>query len=391
LLQRNRYWLYAIVLLSVFGAAGYAFGEATYDPPSRLPQLSFSTRDPLYGANTDVASELDALRATLGDDGAVGLEPYGVVFSIPLPRTLADRLFAERDEAATIFAAQGPGGSFRFLLISGSDSPAIFAVEAPFSRSSPEQPAGVFLAINPGDVAFDGLRGAVEAMLPGLVDLDQAEVSPDDVYIFGPYQRGDGEVLRGRIEGNMVMTYLAEGIEAGNGGVSLVAPLFIVAGGPGRGTIEGIYHPARRAIMEPLWGTSSTTTLAHELVHAYLATVAADRPAILATAADYLERAHPVLHGQVVGDLYQRLCREARAEESLAFITGAIAARQTHTVASQRILENAGYAAISEAILYSDFGLLVQLGLLPPCMTPPEGATGEIERDFYDELDAACW
>jgi hypothetical protein len=139
-----------------------------------------------------------------------------------------------------------------------------------------------------------------------------------------------------------------------------------------------------------LWGQVSTATLGHELTHAYLDTVVADKQPLLSQAADYLEQAHPVLHGKVVGDLYQQLGREGRAEESLAFITGAIAAHQTKTVATRQLLENTGNLSISEAILYSDVRLLVQFKLLPDCMLPPESAQGAISQAYYNGAEAAC-
>jgi hypothetical protein len=334
---------------------------------------------------------MDRLRATIAADGAAPLDAYGYVFRIALPRTLGDRLFSERDEAATIFSAHAASGDYRFLLLSAGGAPATLAIEAPFSRSSPAQPTGVFLAVDPADAAFDGLRQAIEAILPALDDLQKFELESGSVYVFGPFLGGDAAALRDRVERSTVIRHLSDAIDAAGGEhVSAAAPLLLVTGGPARGTIDAVYHPARRAVMEPLWGEGTTASLAHELVHAYFDTVAGNRLEMLGTAADYLERAHPVLHGEVVGDLYQRLGREGRAEESLAFITGAIAAQQTQTVASQRLLEYPGNLAISEAILYSDVRLLVEYGILPLCMLPDPAASGRIASAYYALVEVAC-
>jgi hypothetical protein len=41
-------------------------------------------------------------------------------------------------------------------------------------------------------------------------------------------------------------------------------------------------------------------------------------------------------------------------------------------------------------VLYSDIGLLAQIGLLPPCMLGSEGAEGELSPAFYAEVAANC-
>ncbi len=389
LLQRYRYWLYAIVVLGLLGAVGYGIGNAVYNPPSRLPALDFSTDEPLYGVNASVASELEMVRQTFADPSALQLQPSGRVFRIELPRTLGDRLFGKRDEAVTIFTANGPSGDFRFFELSG-EGRRIFAIEAPLALSSRDQPTGIFLALDTSDPTLGALSRALDSMLPAVRDLPTLDLSSSNVYVFGPYDDGDAPALRASIEGNTVMHYLTGAIDKADGEVSVAAPVFMVSGGPARGTINGLYQPDRRVIMEPLWGDHSTAVLGHELTHAYLDTVVRQKQDLLSQAADYLDTAHPVLSGQVVSDLYQRLSREGQAEESLAFLTGSIAAHQTKTVSTQRLLQNTGNLAFSEAILYSDAGLLVQFGLLPPCMTPNEGARGQITPAFYDSVRLAC-
>jgi hypothetical protein len=378
------------VALALLATAAYAIGYATYDPPSRLPALVFNEEEPLYGTNAALTSELDLVREAFSEDAALDLEPGGTVFRLPFPRTVADRLFGRRDEVATVFTAGSPAGEFRFLALSEGGETRILAVEAPLGLSASDQPTGIFLALDPADPALSPLIDALEALLPGLDEQHTVDLRPEDYYVFGPYGGADVEALREHVESNVVTAHLADAIAAKNGDVSLAAPVFLVARGPSRGTTNAVYHSARRVVMEPLWGESSTASLAHELVHAYMDTVAPDRREALTHAADYFDNAHPVLYGEVVGDLYERLGREGRAEEALAFLAGAIAAQQTKTVATQRLLANTGNLAISEAVLYSDVGLLLQIGLLPVCAQAGEGVDGEITHEFYESLEAAC-
>jgi hypothetical protein len=387
-LAKFRYALTAILALVLLAGAAFAIGAATYDPPSRLPALVFDTSEPLYGMNATVNAELDLIRQRFSEPGALDLEPAGAAFRLPLPRTVADRLFGRRDEEATVFAALSAAGEFRFLVLAKGSGPRIFAVEARLVLCDP--PAGVFLALDEADPAMAPLLKALDALLPRLDGVPVMEVSAEDFYVFGPYLGGDVETLRSRVAANVVMRHLAARLEETRSDVSLSAPVFLIERGPPRGTINALYHPARRLVMEPLWGDSGTASLAHELVHAYLDTVAMDRQGLLSRAADYLEDTHPVLHGEVVGDLYERLGRDGRAEETLAFLVGALAAGQTKTVATQFLLENPGNLAVSEAVLYSDVRLLVQAGLLPACMLPRDDVQGEITHAFYEMVDSEC-
>jgi hypothetical protein len=389
LLQRYRYGLAAVVALVLLTGMAYAIGAATYDPPSRLPSLVF-TEQPLFGTNQAVASELDLIREAFSEPGALELQPAGPVFELALPRTVADRLFGERDEVARVFVASSPAGEFRFLTLSEGSTARIFAVEAPPGLSSSQQPAGIFLALDPADPALAPLVQALDAVLPSLDGLAVKEVSSDVYYVFGPFEGAEVENLRSRVAGNVVLAHLAGRLEVEGSDVSLAAPVVLVLPGPSRGAINALYHPPRHLIMEPLWGESSTASLAHELVHAYLDTVAEEREQLLTAAADYLEGAHPVLHGQVVGDLYERLGREGRAEETLAFLAGAVAAGQTRTVSTQRLLESPGNLMISEAVLYADLRLLVQAGLLPACMLPRPEAHGDLTHAYYENVESAC-
>ena len=390
LLHRYRYGLFAAVVLALLAGAAYAIGAALYDPQSRLPNLVFATDEPLYGMNAAVAAELDLVRETFSEPGALDLAPAGEVFRLPLPRTVADRLYGRRDEVATIFGADSPAGEFRFLMLSDGSGGDILAIEAPLGMSRRDQPTGIFLALDAADPGLAPLVQALEAAQPALRSLPSRELSSDGYYIFGPYQGAHTEALRDRVTGNAVMSYLAEELKAAESDVSMASPALLVVGGPSRGTINALYHPARGLIMEPLWGESTTASLAHEMVHAYLDTVADDPDAVLTSSAAYFEDAHPVLHGRVVGDLYQRLGREGRAEETLAFLVGALAAGQTKTVETQRLLQSPGNLALSEAVLYSDIRMLVEAGLLPECMLPRDDARGEITHEYYDAAEAAC-
>jgi hypothetical protein len=156
--------------------------------------------------------------------------------------------------------------------------------------------------------------------------------------------------------------------------------------------INATYQPRERLVQEPLGGDSDTSSLAHELTHAYISHVLAEEDSVLRSAVTYFERAHPRLYGEVVGDLYERLGSAGRAEETLAFLTGAIAAGETKTVGSSRLLQNQGLVDITEAVLMSDIDLLVRIGLLPDCMSPARNGRSEREVtfDYYRTARDAC-
>ena len=113
---------------------------------------------------------------------------------------------------------------------------------------------------------------------------------------------------------------------------------------------------------------------------------------MLPSIATYFEEAHPRLHGDVVGDLYEQLDGPGRAEETLAFLVGAVASRHTRTVAPARALREQGLHEISEPVLTSDVELLIRLGLLSGCMDP--GSLGhrgvEITFGFYRAAWTEC-
>src|SRR5690606_17233693 len=96
-------WAAAVVgvVLGLLLASAHVLGDALYNPPSRLPDLVFTRDAGLYGNNTAVASELDLVRDSFSQPGALELALSGPAFRLALPRTLADRLFNERDEAVT--------------------------------------------------------------------------------------------------------------------------------------------------------------------------------------------------------------------------------------------------------------------------------------------------
>ncbi len=337
---------------------------------------------------------------TVAELFTAGLDPeielQGEVYEIAFPRTVADRLFGERDEKATIFTASTRFGQFRFLVLWDSGQVAAVAVEAPSSRRPESGPEGLFLALpaseSGGQDQLAGLAAAIEARLEDLEQLSRQELSSADYTLFGPFAGGRSDLLRGRITENAVMAHLANEINQAEGDVSLTAPAFLILKAPDKGVINAIYLPHLRLIQEPLWGSSETSSLTHDLVHAYMDRVPTARSALLDSTSEYFGRAHPRLYGKVVGDLYETLGPEGRAEETLAFIAGALASRQTKTVASLRLLENQGLLSIAEPILHSDIRLLIEIGLLPECMAP-EGTQlpdSEISFEYYEAAALAC-
>jgi len=109
-------------------------------------------------------------------------------------------------------------------------------------------------------------------------------------------------------------------------------------------------------------------------------------------AQQYLEANQAHLLGDIVGDLYERLDRPGQAEEAIAFIVGAIAARQPTTVAPVQLLENQAMLSRSAGLLKSDIEFLIGMGMLPPCMDPTAvGHTAErIDFAYFDKVDEAC-
>lgn len=394
--QRTRPWLIAAAIFGVLCVMGLVAGNQFHKPESRIPHYNLGSEQGLLGVNEPVRAQLARVSEALPQDGPIVLEPFGDVYELDFPRSVADRLFGERDESALVFSARTDDDTeLRFMALMDGEKPPAFAVGPISSSRGGEGPQGLFLALVPvGDAEgpLAGLTVALEAVLDDLDDLPSEELSSDSYTVFGPFGGGDPEVLRSRVASNVVLAHLAGALDAAESDVSLTAPAFLVRPAPGRGTINALYQPSMRLVQAPLWGESSTASFAHELVHAYMDRVLTNAEERLQEAVAYFDAAHPRLFGEVVGDLYERLSPEGRAEEAIAFVTGSVAAGQTRTVETARLLQYQGSLDIAEPILQSDIELLVGLGLLPSCMAPDDLGfePHEVTFEFYEAVREAC-
>jgi hypothetical protein len=381
----------AIALVVLFA------GNRFYNPESRLPvPASYPVESGLYGASEPIRAELRSVESLLGvQEGGrpVVLSQAGRVYEVELPRTLADRLFGKRKERATVFFAQTDSGlQIRFLALRDGSSP-LFAIEAPSGLRRPAiDVEGIYIGLPLTDGSpYAQLLATLADLLAQADAADATTLTPDDYTIFGPFADGDSTSLARRVENNLVLDHLADRLDDEGADVSLTAPVFSIRAAPDRGVIKATYQPRQRLVQEPLGYDSATSSLAHELTHAFMDRVATDSSARLRSAAAYFEAAHPRLFGEVVGDLYERLDSSGRAEETLAFLMGSIAAEDTRTVAPGSFLRNQGLSEISESILASDIELLVSLGLLPDCMGPQLlGAEREVTFAYYEAARSSC-
>lgn len=394
--QSARPWLVAALGCGIILLAAFVVGDRSYKPGSRIPQPPSLAQAGLLGTNPAFNQQLATAGDFFGAGNELEIELVGEAYELALPRTFADRLFGERREKATIFTAESQFGALRFMVIWDDNRPAVVAIESPPGRGIGATPAGLFLALPaPETSPPDDLHQLSSDIRERLEDLDQLptqELSSDEYILSGPFGRGDRDSLGARIADNLVLSHLVDEIERIEGDISLAASAFLLFEAPERGTIRALFLPSLGLVQEPLWGASSTASLAHELVHAHLHSGAAPRGTSLNSAAQYLDRAHPRLYGEVVGDLYERLGSAGRAEEALAFLTGAVASRQTKTEPTLGLLRNQGRLSISEPVLISDIHLLIEFGLLPECMEPGESEAldAELTRDFYELKDSAC-
>ncbi len=394
--QRVRPWAFAALGCAVILLAAFMAADRSYNPEPRIPESSFMAQSGLLGTNPAFRQELAAAVDFFGAGKEPEIELLGEAYELAFPRTFADRLFGERSERATIFTALSQFGELRFLVVWDDTRPAVIAIESPSARGSQSKPEGLFLALPAPETDapedFLQLSMAIRNQLNDLDQLPTQELSNDEYILFGPFARGDRNSLEARIADNFVLTHLVNEIERVEGDISLAAPAFLLLKAPQTGIIRALFLPSLGLVQEPLWGSSSTSSLAHELVHANLHSVTAAPGALLNLAAQYLDRTHPRLYGEVVGDLYERLSSEGRAEEALAFLTGAVASRQTKTEPTLRLLQNQGRLSISEPVLISDIHLLIEFGLLPECMEPGEGEAldAELTHEFYESIDEVC-
>ena len=397
-LRTLRAWLLAVTIVVLLATGARFAGQRYYNPASRVPAVvSYSGERGLFGANAPILTELEDVYELVGELGTVELTLSGDVFDIVLPRTFGDRLFGKRREQATVFYARtGNGRELRFLALRDPDTGApVFAIDTSGRRPA-DDVLGTYLALPDADdeaaAPVAALAGALSNLLPRIDAAGSKRLSAGDYTVFGPFDRGRVDALKSRVESNYVVSYQVRRLAASEADVTMVGPLFMIESAPKRGTIRGIYASRWRTISEPLWGTSDTSVLVHELTHAYIDRVLPGANARLSAAARYFEDSHPRLYGEIVDELYSQLGDAGRAEETLAFLMGSIAAGDTRTVAPSRILQNQAAASTSEAVLSTDVELLIDLGLLPACMHP--GGVGhtaaEITFDYYDDARDAC-
>ena len=383
-------WLSTLAVLVALGLVAFLAGERLYQPAGRIPTPPvYPPEHGLLGYTAPLLQQLVPLAALEPEGLELAGEPQRYLF----PRTVGDRLWGKRREDALILGLRTlQGDELRALVLRKDGGTRLVAIEAGQGRGRADVFVGLPVSPAGEETPYSPLVLAIEALVAQVDEAGLEDLSTEEYSLFGPYARGEREELARRIESNVVMRHLARALEAAEADVSIAAPVYYLMPNPGRGSILGLYQPQLGIVLEPLWGDSSTATLAHELLHAHMDRVVADPETVLDSAAAYFEEAHPRLHGQVVGDLYQQLDRRGRAEETLAFIVGAVAAGQTRTVATGRALQNQGLLSVTEPILTSDLELLLALGLIPPCMDPAALGHSESEVAFayYESARAAC-
>ena len=401
---RRRRWR-GVVGWSVFGIAlvllvygALAAGRSLYNPDSRIPPApDYPLVQGLFGANQAISDELEAIEALVEDETRIELSLVGEVQRLEFPRTLLDRTLAKHKESAIFFVAGLPSGTeFRVLVLRDQSLPTVFAIELPGSRRAGQSIQGAFVVLplvsSEANLALARLGQALEQLMIEVDEAGSSDVSNSEFTIFGPFTIEGDQSLAELIEINIVLSHLVAKLDQAGADVSVQAPAFLIFAAPETGFIRALYQPGRRLVQKPLWRAGEVPSLAHELAHAYISLVLENPDGALRSAATYFEDAHPRLHGVVVGDLYERLDSLGQAEETLAFIIGALANGQTKTIPTARLLQNEGLLAISEAVLVSDVELLISLGMLPECMDPEDLGFGgrEIVHDYYAAVEAAC-
>ena len=335
-----------VIVALVFGAL--AAGRGLYNPASRIPAApAYPLIEGLFGANQAISAELEVIKGLLPQTSDFDLKLVGDVQRLKFPRTVLDRLLGEHNETATIFVAALPSGTeIRVLALMDKGLPTVFAVEVQSPGRSSRSIQGAFVGLpvasSDSNDPLAALGQALDRLMGDVDQADSSDVSDADFTIFGPFIV-DGDLTAGElIETNVVLSHLVESLTAADADVSILASSFLVFEAPETGFIRALYQPSRRLVQKPLWRPGETPSLAHELVHAYVDLVLPNASSVLRTAANYFGEAHPRLHGEVVGDLYERLDAEGQAEETLAFIVGALANAQTKTIPTAQLLQNQG-------------------------------------------------
>jgi hypothetical protein len=381
-------WLAVAAVIAVLGLGFREAGLRLHNPSSRIPMVP--TAEPasgLLGTTAAMVRDLRTLDESMALNKGSELLLVSDVQRLEFPRTVGDRLFGKREEDALIFSLKGATGSeFRVMVLRDGGDPQAYAIE-PRSFGLDDDLSGIFYLVWDSEV-----QAMLEAAMPAVEAAPRHQHSSENFTIFGPFNRGDTSALQQRIDGNIVMSHLASSIDAGGDRVSVAAPALLVQSTPSDRNIKAIYFGRENLVMQPLWGANETDSLAHELVHAYLDEAAPNAAAVRRQAQAYLEANQLHLYRDIVGDLYERLDGLGQAEETLAFLVGAIAERRPTTVAPVQVLANQNLSERSAVVLTSDVEFLIGAGLLPSCMEPKSlGHTKErIDFAYFDAVEDAC-
>ncbi|MGE0687366.1 MAG: hypothetical protein AB7P33_11500 [Dehalococcoidia bacterium] len=379
-------WLAAAAVLAVIGFGLLQAGERYHNPASRIPAApSGEAVTGVYGTTQALQARLTAIQRLIPAGSALSLDDD--VNRIDFPRTVADRLFGKRKEDALLFGARTSDGvRLQVMVLREDGEPRVFAVErTPRDATDLE---GLYIGLPPG-----ALLDALTPLFEEAAGRSQRAHSAEDYTIFGPFNAGNVEHLRARVEANPVLRHQVAAIEASGNDVSIAASAFLVAVPPGGNRrINALYQPSTNLVLQPLWGEDATDSLAHELVHAMMDEVVPNESGAQRQAQVYLEANQPHLYRDIIGDLYQPLDPLGRAEEAIAFITGAVAAGQPTTVAPAQLLGNQNLLERSAGLLTSDIDFLIGLGILPSCMTPASMGYDKrtLDFDFFRRVDRAC-
>jgi hypothetical protein len=378
-------WLIASAVLAVVGFGILQLGQRYHNPASRIPPPPQGDQAVgIYGTTRPLEAELLQISAIVPDPSALAID--GDASRIAFPRTVADRLFGKRKEDAVLFTVAAPGGSpIAVLALREGEQPQVIALGLP---AGDDRLAGLYVGLPPG-----ALLDAITPLVDEAASKSKKTYSESDYTIFGPFDRGDASKLQARVEANPVLRHQVDAFEADGNDVSIAASAFLIASPPGGNrTINALYQPSTNAVFQPLWGANETDSLAHELVHAMMDEVVPSEQEAQRQAQTYLEANQPHLYEDIIGDLYQPLDPLGRAEEALAFITGAVAAGQPTTVAPIQLLQNQGLLERSAGLLSSDIDFLIGLGILPACMQPASLSYDKttIDFNFFKLADKAC-
>jgi hypothetical protein len=386
-------------------------GRALHKPRDPLPtQASTLSNEPLYQSNAPLNQELEAILANLAvkHNTAETLQLVkNETFRISCRDTL-DWIFAKRDCDVLVFSAQSPDApKLSFLVFRDQDRVVSTAFAAGPLKRAADEPDGIFLELpenysgKHGELV-EALRAAATRIAGALRPRDWKEYSFNQKSVYVPfvsdleYQKKVA-ALR---QSNSVVKHLLMLTSSTNADLSLGSRLFMV-GAPDR---SGQYSPYFKAIHRPMFASPSdrdiTKTLAHELTHAVLDGMRANRRLLLETALPQLIETHPQMIAYTLPLIYQEELDEPgreedilpKAEEMLAFFAGSLASEQPVVRFQVRlrpiVTDITDIQILNEPLLSSDAELLASLNLIPAWMSPKAlGYTEEkINERYYQRV-----